>query len=236
MSKYRLLTAISLLVAITATPCALAQDSTGQSQSETPIQNTEVGSSQSKAAAWGLTDDEYQRYQSIMSGPRGVWSPNLDPLTALGLAARNDAERQRYAELLVEMERKRVEAELALQRAYDQAWKRLYPGAMPVKPFTSKDRQPSFFDETPANNQRLNVVVATEGCSQCDTTVKRLLNSGALMDIWVVDSDGNDNKIRHWARRLGIPQQQVRDGIITLNHGDALNVDRTELPRVAPRG
>ena len=67
-------------------------------------------------------------------------------------------------------------------------------------------------------------------------TVKRLLNSGAAMDIWVLDSNGDDDRIRSWAAQVGIPPAKVRAGTVTLNHGGSLNVDSSELPRVAPRG
>ena len=51
------------------------------------------------AQHWGLTEQEWTRFEEIQRGPRGYWSPNLDPLTALGVEARDAAERQRYAEL-----------------------------------------------------------------------------------------------------------------------------------------
>ncbi|WP_342594194.1 TIGR03759 family integrating conjugative element protein [Salinicola lusitanus] len=213
----------------------------GQESESTRIDQTQVEQSSQRAAeAWGLNQQEYQRYESIMEGPRGTWSPNLDPLTALGLEARSQAERQKYAEKLVETERARVEAELAFQRAYDAAWQRLYPNDMPVNSFTTKggeDATQSVFGSNPsASSQRLNVVVAIEGCNQCEATVQRLLNSGAAMDIWVVDSNGDDDHIRSWAAEVGIPPTKVRSGAITLNHGGSLNVDSSELPRVAPRG
>lgn len=86
-----------------------------------------------QAQQWGLTDSEWQRYQQLRQGERGIWSPGLDPLTTLGVEANNDAERQRFAELLARKEHQRVEKELAFQRAYDQAWKRLYPTLTPIR-------------------------------------------------------------------------------------------------------
>ncbi|KTY06313.1 conjugal transfer protein, partial [Salmonella enterica subsp. enterica serovar Senftenberg] len=49
-----------------------------------------------QAQQWGLTDSEWQHYQQLRQGERGIWSPGLDPLTALGVEANNDAERQRF--------------------------------------------------------------------------------------------------------------------------------------------
>ena len=70
-------------------------------------------SDEQQAQDWGLRPDEWTRYRQLMDGPLGVYSPNLDPLTALGIEARNDEERTRYAELQVRAEAWRVEKLLA---------------------------------------------------------------------------------------------------------------------------
>ncbi|OBX34894.1 hypothetical protein A8U91_03957 [Halomonas elongata] len=56
------------------------------------------------------------------------------------------------------------------------------------------------------------------------------------MDIWVVDSDGDDDAIRQWATEVGIPADRVRQGQVTLNHGGQLSVSEDALPRIMPRG
>ncbi len=80
------------------------------------------------AQQWGLREEELDRFRTLMQGPLGTYSPNLDPLSALGIEARTDIERQRYALLQVDAEAARVEKLLSYQRAYDQAWKDRYPG------------------------------------------------------------------------------------------------------------
>ena len=84
------------------------------------------------ASNWGLQPQEWVRYRELMDGPLGIYSPNLDPLSALGIEARTDEERRRYAELQVQIEARRVEKLLAYQRAYDEAWQRLNPGMQRV--------------------------------------------------------------------------------------------------------
>ncbi|MFK7425040.1 TIGR03759 family integrating conjugative element protein, partial [Pseudomonas sp. Env-2] len=84
------------------------------------------------ASNWGLQPLEWVRYRELMDGPLGIYSPNLDPLSALGIEARTDEERRRYAELQVQIEARRVEKLLAYQRAYDEAWQRLNPGMQRV--------------------------------------------------------------------------------------------------------
>ncbi|CAI1238321.1 hypothetical protein [Serratia ficaria] len=73
-------------------------------------------SEEQNARDWGLRQEEWTRYREVMRGPLGIFSPNLDPLTALGIEARSDEERRRYAELQVQIEARRVEKTLAYQR------------------------------------------------------------------------------------------------------------------------
>lgn len=74
-----------------------------------------------------LTEIEWLRFEGLMRGPRGYWTPNLDPVTTLGVHARTDAERTRYAELAARLEHDRIAGELAFAVAYADAWRRLYP-------------------------------------------------------------------------------------------------------------
>src|SRR3546814_20575381 len=85
---------------------------------------TEQGRDERFARDWGLGTEEWTRYVELMDGPLGIYSPNLDPLSALGVEARSDEERRRYAELQVQAEARRVEKLLAYKRAYDDAWRR----------------------------------------------------------------------------------------------------------------
>jgi hypothetical protein len=56
------------------------------------------------APIWNLTVPEMQRARLLMQGPRGTFSsPQLTPIEALGIHARNDAERARYARLFARM-------------------------------------------------------------------------------------------------------------------------------------
>lgn len=83
-----------------------------------PLQeNTSSGlSTQQQARQWGLSDSDWSRYQTLMKGERGIMSPGLDPLTALGVETDNSAERRRLAELWVKHEYQRTGKELAFQR------------------------------------------------------------------------------------------------------------------------
>jgi integrating conjugative element protein (TIGR03759 family) len=132
----------------------------------------------------------------------------------LGIEARSDQERQRYAELQVQAEAQRVEKLLAYQRAYDDAWQRLHSDMPRV---ILPDARVAFSPVVPAANGRIAVFVK-DACPACDQTALRLQAAGMEFDIYVVDSRADDARIRAWAHRIGIEPAKVRSGQITLNH------------------
>ncbi|KTT49701.1 conjugal transfer protein [Pseudomonas oryzihabitans] len=166
------------------------------------------------AQEWGLSSQEYQRYRTLMQGSRGVYSPGLDPLTALGIEARSDAERRRYAELQVRAEARRVEKELAYEQAYQEAWKRLYPNLQPIQ--VGGGNAP-LASPTIHGSGRLAVFV-TDSCAACTERVQALQNAGQPFDLYLIGSQGDDARIRRWAVLAGIDPAKVRARQITLNH------------------
>ncbi|PJG82770.1 TIGR03759 family integrating conjugative element protein [Caviibacterium pharyngocola] len=173
--------------------------------------NIQQQKNREQAQRWGLTETEWQRYLEIKNYERSYWSPNLDPLTTLGVEAKTDAERRRYAELLAKKEYERVEKELAFQRAYDQAFQRLYPNQLPfeVEPHVSQA------------TGRIYYFTRLDDCEKCETDIHRILtyaNNKTPIDIYVVGSSGNDEAIRKWATKHHIDPAKVKSRQITLNH------------------
>ena len=77
---------------------------------------------------WGLSNEEMTRAKVLLEGPRKSFSvENLSPVEALGIHARTDAERRKYAEKFVRAFRADVERSLAWNRAFTEAMQRLYP-------------------------------------------------------------------------------------------------------------
>jgi integrating conjugative element protein (TIGR03759 family) len=183
------------------------------------------------ARDWGLKPEEWARYRQLMAGPLGILSPRLDPLTALGIEARSQAEREHYAELEVHMEGERVAKLLAYQRAYDAAWKRLYPRLEPVE-FAAVPQGPLQIADA-SISKRLAVFVK-EPCAACDAMVKALQARGRPIDIYMVGLE-DDAQLRAWAARLDLDPGEVRSGTITLNHDDGRWLaigDASSLPAV----
>ena len=151
-----------------------------------------------------------------MQGPLGVYSPNLDPLTALGIEARSEAERRHMAELQVRFEGRRIQQLLVYQRAYDAAWQRLYPNLSPFAASPAADAASASALPNQTSPQRLAVFVR-EGCDACDKRVRELQAAGHPMDIYLVGSRQDDQRVRQWAARAGIDPAKVPRSI-TLNH------------------
>ncbi|WP_370585584.1 TIGR03759 family integrating conjugative element protein [Pantoea sp. S61] len=150
-------------------------------------------------------------YDELMNGLRGQLSPNLDKITALGIEARNDAERRHYAELWVKLEYERTEKELKFQREVDAAWKRLMPNMLPVNMGNAAGIAHD-------SGGRLALFVREADCQRCDARLSAVLADKRPVDIYLVDSEGSDQKLRNWAQQHRIPAEQVRERRIPLNH------------------
>ncbi|PKF23301.1 TIGR03759 family integrating conjugative element protein [Pseudomonas hunanensis] len=170
------------------------------------------------AQEWGLTLKEYERYQEVMRGPRGVYSPGLDPLTALGIEARSESERRRFAELQVQAERQRVDRELAYQRAYDEAYQRMFPGIKAIEISTTPSGQAGSGSGPALEGNGRMALFVKDDCLPCIDQVKRLQASQTPFDLYFVGSQQDDERIRRWAILAGIDPSSVKSRLITLNH------------------
>ncbi|WP_315138664.1 TIGR03759 family integrating conjugative element protein [Achromobacter marplatensis] len=203
---------LSLLAALHL-PASAQQPATAQSRTAPNQERPLVSRALDDRAArdWGLQTQEWARYRELMDGPLGIYSPNLDPLSALGIEARTDEERRRYAELQVQVEARRVEKLLAYQRAYDEAWQRLNPGMQRVN---LPDDKPG----AAVRSSGRTAVFVKDGCAACGQIVQQLQSSGGEFDLYMVGSRQDDARIRDWAKRAQIDPTRVRSGSITLNH------------------
>lgn len=179
---------------------------------------TTQSTDQSLANTWKLTEEEWKQYTALMKGPRGVWSPGLDPLTVLGIHADSQEQRRHLAKLFVMREYERVEQELAFQREVSAAWERLFPGPLmvstPTSPAVPKDDGLIFGD-------RLVIFVSAE-CAKCSDVlpiaIAKIQATASLdLDLYVVNAP-DDVHIRKLVATNHIPIDLVKSGRITLNH------------------
>ncbi|MCY3812129.1 MAG: TIGR03759 family integrating conjugative element protein [Gammaproteobacteria bacterium] len=184
-----------------------APSATGAETVDLEVVQTEVRDSERRAAVWDLSAEDWARYEELMRGRRGVWTPDADPVLVLGAHARTDAERRRYAEAFVMAEHARVEGELAFERAVQAAWARLFP------------RQPRLAAPAPAPTAERYAVVVDRDCADCARTLRDYLRGAAPVDVYVRGA-ADDEDLRAWASAHGVDAAEVRRGRITVNHGD----------------
>lgn len=169
---------------------------------------------------WDLTTTEWERYQHLMEGKRGTWSPGLDPLTALGVSATSQTERRRYAELFVRAEFKRVSLELAFQLEVNQAWKRLYPNT------------PRLAAKSQATAPVIRyAVIVTADCGGCRAMVEEKLKKDVLVDVHVVGTGGDDTVLRAWIERNSWLKPSLQSRQATINHATNF-ADLSQYPAV----
>lgn len=212
-------------------------------QTPTEIVNTDrVESEENLARQWQLSIEEWAHYRTLMNGPRGIWSPDLDPVSVLGIHAETEAERTRYAELLVMLEYRRVEQELEFQRAYNVAARKLFPDLLPVK------GSEQIVDSSPiwaADADRIAWAgsVDSERCPLCVDSLASIRQEWAqsaeiVLDLFLADA-GTDDELRRWAMGAGVSAEAIAVGRITLNHTrppfEPSSVGLTVSPRVFDR-
>jgi integrating conjugative element protein (TIGR03759 family) len=216
------LSSVLAALLLTAVPGSAGADTVPELR-ETRLTETDMVR---RAEAWGLSFEEWQRFETLMQGQRGLWSPDLDPIMVLGIHARSDDERRRYAELTVEQERARVAGELAFQRAYDEAWRRLHPDELPIDrgalPPAGRGQAAATISGRGVPD-RILLFTEMADCAACDALLPEVLaRASALqagLDIYLLDTGpGEEDAVRAWAGKQGIPVARVRSRQITLNH------------------
>ncbi|ELX2369105.1 TIGR03759 family integrating conjugative element protein [Salmonella enterica] len=210
MKKFNAVLFSGVLTVSTVAFAAPSVDLANSQTVNTSVQMLEQQQMAKSAQEWGLTTEEWQRYEELKKGRRGVLSPGLDPLTMLGIEARSDEERRHFAELAVKQEFQRVEAELAFQREVNSAWTRVYPGVLPIQELRSE-----------VSNVRQALFVK-DNCPACDRKLAQLMKSNRSLDIYLVDSGGKDEAVRSWAKKHNIPAEKVKSRQVTLNHDNGM--------------
>ncbi|EGU41195.1 hypothetical protein VII00023_06182 [Vibrio ichthyoenteri ATCC 700023] len=154
------------------------------------------------AENWQLSEGEWSRYQELLNKPEAYGLVDQNPLVVLGQFARNDEERRRYAQRLVAIDKKRIDGLLALDKAYRNAWDSLYPALTPI---------------AQSLPERVSLFV-TANCDPCMDALKEWRTRGVKVDVFMVDSKGNDYVLRQWASAAGVRKSDVTERFITLNH------------------
>ncbi len=232
--------AFVLLLAVCVTPAQAADVVYSQSsQTQASDSHTQIESAEASARRFGLTSEDWTRYEEIMKGEgRFHWS-HLDPVWVLSIYAESDAERLRYARLAARQEHERTRKLLQFKDAYVAAFQSMYghEPIMDLEGFQARYRErqmnaavsdtgqaaPSIKGSASTQGDRMVLFMATNGCPTCDALFMRLSKQqtpGVVLDVhFVGDTETN---ITAWAKRMGIEPADIQDGHITLNNGSAM--------------
>lgn len=235
---------------------AHAQSSNGAvAKIETDLVHTQSMPLEEQARHWGLTKEEYRRYQEALAGPRGRLSAtNISPIEVLGIEATTAAERRRYAEMWVQMIRADTDKVLAFTRSVHETWKRKHPNDPLIdrhyvnrvraergeRPIPLGDASKLLADPTKVGNQDQLLMFTEVGCDDCNADVLRLvdqLQAGdyAGLDIYLLDVPAGDvAPIQSWAGTLAIPLDLVQSGRLTLNFDGGAFQSLTESMQLTP--
>ena len=215
--------ALKLLALLTLALHGYAQTG-GTSVSSTPTntQQTQSTALQSQGQAWreyGLTELDWQRYQSILASPQAYWSEDKRPLILLGVTARNEAERSRYAELYIDFEYKAAAGLMSFKSAVDIIGKRkhgteaLFSAALTT---VAAQAEPMFG----VGDRMMLVIDPTLDCLPCTqaiATVQQIgrQNASTSIDLYFVNATRADIVV-YGSQRLILPED-VSGKRITLN-------------------
>jgi len=189
----------------------------------------------SLAKQWMLKDSDWIKYKKIMSGPRGIWSPGIDPITALGVSETDPVERKRYAEIWIRMETRRAELEIAFEVERQRAARLIHRDQLAV------NNQP-WIQEW--ENKRVEVtkqvslfieVDCIDDCQAMFNELRASVGENARLDVFFKQGASSE-EIGEWASSMNIPPETVRDRRITLNFDEekssSMEVDMSSLPQV----
>ena len=189
-----------------------------------------IGLGETARKAWGIDEADWQVYRELMAGPSGLWYPHLPPAMVLGINATTGAERRRFARIVRDQERQKLDALFEFNRTYQAIARseRERPGfsLFDESLLRSPVRQAS---RTPVRPERVIAFVGPD-CPRCDSAVRTLAAAGTALDVYYVDA-ASDGEIRSWARRIGIPVERVRSRTVTLNHDAGNRLGRSGYAR-----
>ena len=197
------------------------------------IESSQAQRYQTDAERWGLSLEEWMRYLEIKAGPRGMWSPGLDPIAYLALEAETIAEQRHYAIIYAHMQDRRIRSELRIDRFRREEVKKIYQ--------SKKTFDQDILGGTRANKSNLRMLNKSILSSPADALLfgDRLLYfvdvslspkaqvqilvskidqyDGVGLDIYVAGAK-DDNEIMVWAQEMGIDRDRVESGLVSLNH------------------
>ena len=170
---------------------------------------------------WGLDEDDWHKYQSLMQGEAGLYYAHLEPSWILAMYEPEASRREQYLALAVQRDRNRNRRLLEFNREFIRVRDRLFPDDAMIDEDLFQHRM-AVLGKPPASAGhpgRVRAWVNVFDCSECVDRIRHLVRAGKPVDIFFLDAR-SENEIQQWARRMALPVDQVNSGRITLNFDD----------------
>ena len=208
---------------------------------------------ETRAKAWGLSFDDYERSLVLRSGVGSYWDDATDPISILGIHATTANKRRYYAEKLVRFEYRMFDRLQAFENAHSDAWKRLYPKATRFD--LAKNRKVGLLQGNAEFPIQQSLLPVQQGSAidvsdlgrlayfislpcHCEAVLSQLIVHAPTTPVDIYVSNANDDQaIQRWAMHMGIPIDLVQRSTITLNHDDGLHLKAgfSNLPMLTER-
>jgi len=190
-----------IVLTVVSGSTAIAKDSESMTRfSSSSSNNTSNSASQENLAnMYGLDMTQWKEYQTVLKGPRGLWSPNIHPLMALGMRKGiKDGERKKLARQYATVRYERMQRELAFEKTVLEEAMKKY-GHIPLfrKNFASMQ---SVKPQSADSDVRVKYF-ARASCKQCRSQIQKWISEGRGIDIYIT---GNKKQITQFAKDMGI--------------------------------
>ncbi|HAT9060337.1 TPA: TIGR03759 family integrating conjugative element protein [Legionella pneumophila subsp. pneumophila] len=177
-----------------------------------------------EAKVWGLTPDEEKRFVLLMQNKSKLYYKGLrqTPIDILGLNARNEPERNHFAELAARQEAQKVAKNIAWNNAFYKAYNKLFVNVPVVGDFDPSSYSP--YAHKPVQLSQGDTLYFFIKEQDAVKTILLMLfdaieqTPNARLHLMLLDM--NDTTIQIWANQHQIPQHLVNGGRISLNHGE----------------
>ncbi|WP_298771683.1 hypothetical protein [uncultured Shewanella sp.] len=191
------------------------------------------------AREYQLTDDEMKRYKYLVEHtPRKHWSPNIDPVTLLGIEAKNVNQQKHFAKKWISLQTARQKKEISFEYVKNQLLIEQYPNSFLKKSYRQIINSKSYAEITPkpikSQYQKNRTVLFTDinNCNRrCQSYTENVIQASGLstqLDIYVLNAASETN-IENYIQILNISKDRIRDGSITL-HRDKGEFNQLTLP------
>ncbi len=188
------------------------------------------------ALVWELTDTEMKRYKLLMDNKSRIYYEGLKltPLDILGINARNEQERDHFAQVSAKFEAQKVAKNLAWNNAHFRAYQKVVKGIPVVQNFDASKYGPHAYRPIQLKNgQQLHFYLNKDDA--VTTLVSPLIKAieesqNTLLVLDCLDCTNADMQL--WANNHNIPKSLVDSGRIRLDLGriafDALSLPKKE--------